>query len=382
MKILPSILTIVAAVAVTSCGSEHYVSVVNSLDVDRAEVVEVDLADLARIAGDGPYAVVGSDDVEAPSQITSDGKLIFWAEVGANSTADYKIVERQPAKADTVAVAAFYPQRKDDLAWENDRSAYRAYGPALQQSGERAFGYDIWTKSVDHPVVSDRYDKAFNHDLSFHEDHGDGMDVYSVGPTLGGGTAALLDSLCEIVYPYCFEKYEIVDNGPLRVNLSLTYGPVAVDSDSAVVEHRLISLDKGSYLNRTVVSYEGLSKPRRVAPGIVLHCQNPDGYALLPKESVMAYADLTDNESAGNGIIFVGVVAPQADTLSVDRLPKPEGDAIGHLLAKSLYEPGDEYTYYWGSGWSKGSMPDWQSWKDYLASFSRRLDNPLKIEIR
>ena len=46
---------------------------------------------------------------------------------------------------DVVACGRQYPERLDDVAWENDRAAYRAYGPALQEKGERAFGYDIWT---------------------------------------------------------------------------------------------------------------------------------------------------------------------------------------------------------------------------------------------
>ena len=51
--------------------------------------------------------------------------------------------------------------------------------------------------------------------ISYHIDHGNGMDCYAVGPTLGGGTAALMPDSA-IVYPYCYKDYEILDNGPLR----------------------------------------------------------------------------------------------------------------------------------------------------------------------
>ena len=40
-------------------------------------------------------------------------------------------------------------------------------------------------------VVEDRYDGDLNRGISYHVDHGNGMDCYAVGPTLGGGTAAL-----------------------------------------------------------------------------------------------------------------------------------------------------------------------------------------------
>ena len=103
----------------------------------------------------------------------------------------------------------------------------------MQAKGERAFGYDIFTKSVPHPVLHARYEKALDpgtkaeirrlrkaglaeradslHDaVSFHLDHGDGMDSFGVGPTLGCGTAALLDRECGIVYPWCWESAEIL----------------------------------------------------------------------------------------------------------------------------------------------------------------------------
>ena len=86
---------------------------------------------------------------------------------------------------------------------------------ALQKSGEKAYGYDVFTKSVEELVVEDRYamelDSAsraeikalreagkkeeadsLSRAISYHIDHGNGMDCYAVGPTLGGGTAALM----------------------------------------------------------------------------------------------------------------------------------------------------------------------------------------------
>lgn len=62
-------------------------------------------------------------------------------------------------------------------------------------------------------MLEKRFDLDINKKISFHVDHGEGMDVYAVDYTLGGGTAALLDSAGNIVYPYCYESYEILDNG-------------------------------------------------------------------------------------------------------------------------------------------------------------------------
>ena len=105
----------------------------------------------------------------------------------------------------------------DDFIWENDKAGYRTYGPAMQKQGERVFGYDVFTKSVERPVMKDRFDKALygNPKISFHIDHGDGMDAYGVGPILGCGADALVLEN-GLVYPWCWTDYEILESGPLR----------------------------------------------------------------------------------------------------------------------------------------------------------------------
>ncbi|MDE6332372.1 MAG: DUF4861 domain-containing protein [Muribaculaceae bacterium] len=379
-KYILSVIPAVAAMLMCGCGNGHSITVSNPSDMERnAEIVEVEARVLDSLMTGKPFRIVGPDGGEVPYQRTYDGKLIFQATVAPMSSTVYSLAEGTPAQADTLSCGAFYPRRKDDLTWENDHCAYRAYGPALEQSGEKAYGYDIWTKSVPAPVVARRYEDAFAGIRNLHRDYGDGMDVYTVGPTLGAGTMALLDSVGDIVYPACFRNYEILDNGPLRFTVRLEYGSMAGPDVSEV---RVISLDAGEFLNRTRVCYGGLASGSRYAAGIVLHRQNPDGYALLPGEGIMAYADLTDNETVGNGIIYIGAVVPQADTMGVSMLAEPEGDALGHMLAKGSCEPDADITYYWGAGWSKGSMPDWQTWKDYLVGFRSRLDKPLAAQIR
>jgi hypothetical protein len=355
-----------------ACTGGHVIEVKNPTALNREEIVELDLSVLRSVRGDEPFRLLDSYGFELPYQVTYDKKVVFPVAVEAHGTTEIRVASGLPMQADTVACGAFYPERKDDLAWENDRAAYRAYGPALQASGERAYGYDIWTKSVTQPVVRKRYIASLAGGINFHEDHGNGMDAYTVGPTLGGGTAALVDSTGNIVYPRCFSAYEILDNGPLRFSVRLDY-------ESG--ETRLITLDAGEYLNKTSVTFANPAHPA-IAPGIVIHRQNPDGYELSPDNGYMAYADLTDNVDNGNGVIFIGVVTPKVDSMLHVPLEGPQGDAIGHILAKKSLEPTDTYVYYWGSGWSKGTMPDWQSWKKYLADFSVRVRNPLVVKMR
>ena len=184
---------------------------------------------------------------------------------------------QEQSASEVVACGEIRPDRKDDLIWENEFSGYRAFGPALQAKGEQSFGYDVFTKSVTHPVMHDRFDKSKGPNrISFHIDHGDGMDSYGVGPTLGCATAALLDSAGDIVYPWCWKEAEILENGPKRFQVRLTYSPIVVNGRE-VIEHRLITLDSGSRLNRVDISYDGLEGPCPIVVGIVIHAENPSG---------------------------------------------------------------------------------------------------------
>ena len=385
------------------------VTISNPMSEERTgELIEVPMDHVFRqlkLKDTSGIVIYDAKSKEIPYQLTADGMLVFPVSVAAGGVSAYTIQEGTPAVVNTPVFGRHYPERLDDIAWENDRMAFRAYGPALQQRGEKAFGYDILTKSVPEPVVEERYarelDKASRARIdalrregekaaadslwaaiSYHVDHGNGMDVYTVGPTLGGGTAALMPDSA-IVYPYCYQNFELLDNGPLRFTVKLTFGPLVVRTDSNVIETRIIQLDKGSQLNKTTVTYHGLSAPVPVVAGIVLHKQHKDGYAFDAQKGYIAYADSTDNPRKGNGVIYVGAVFPDALAgTGVQWFPRPVGDALGHVLGVENYLPGSGFTYYWGAGWSKYGFSSEQAWIDYLKAYAERVRNPLKVTVR
>ena len=81
--------------------------------------------------------VLDENDLEVPYQVTYNDMLIFPTSVKASSTATYTIKPGNPQPVDVISCGRVYPERVDDIAWENDRAAYRAYGPALQQPEKR-----------------------------------------------------------------------------------------------------------------------------------------------------------------------------------------------------------------------------------------------------
>lgn len=407
-----TILTVAVCTALSlwGCGNPQSVTVTvtNPLDAGRAgEMVEISIAKIYQqlnLPDTAQIVIYDEKAQEVPYQRTYDGQLIFPVSVGANVSVRYTIQQGTPSAVTTVVYGRSYPERLDDIAWENDRAAYRTYGPSLQKKGEQAYGYDVFTKSVANLVVEDRYameldtaawarinalrkigkkqeaDELVNK-ISYHVDHGNGMDCYAVGPTLGGGTSALMpDSV--IVYPYCYKTYEILDNGPLRFTLRLAFNPLTVKNDSNVIETRVIQLDKGSQLNKTTVTYTNLSQPTPVAGGIVIHAANADGYAYNAEDGYIAYADPTTEPQSDNGIVYIGAVFPDsAVRTKVQLFDEPVGDALGHVLGICTYQPDTDFIYYWGSGWSKYGFKTEADWTEYLKTFARQVRHPLQVTI-
>ena len=370
------------------------------------EMVEIPMDTLLQhmpLLEDEGYIITDAEGNELPWQITFDHQLMFPVTIDGHSTSTYIITKGEAQEVEPAVFGRHYPERVDDIAWENDVCAYRCYGPALQQSGERAFGYDIWVKNTPLLVVEDRYAGELNvetatqiadlrkarkydeaealyHSVSYHVDHGNGLDCYKVGPTLGGGTAALLDGE-NIIYPYCWSSYEIMENGPLRFTIRLRYNPMEYMSDT-LVETRILSLAKGSQLNKTTVSYTGLTKNSPIAAGIVVHPENTNIYALEKEKKYIAYQDLTDNIHNDNGIIYVGIVSPALKDAHYQPFAPKEAakrGASGHLLATTDIAPDGSFTYYWGSAWSKAGWQDFSEWETYLDEYAQKIASPLKV---
>lgn len=367
--------------AFVSEGAALTIEIENSLPFARNEIVETDAKAVTGTFG-SEFVILDREGRELPWQITRDGLLVFPAEVPAGGKVSYTIEKGSPAPVDTICYGQFVPECQDDFSWENDRAGYRLYGPSYRRDGGAVRGYDLWTKSVSRPVLADRYYDDHQRGISYHLDQGNGMDAYTVGPTLGGGLNALVLDNGEWALPWSYEKYDILDNGPLRMTARLTCYPETIDGET-ILESRLITLDKGSWLNRVEITYENLSKPRDMVAGIVVHQQNPKGFTLSEDGRFVSYADLTDNPKIGNGVIYIGVIVPEGEA-SAAYVPMSEnkGDAIGHVAVTTRYTPGRPLTYLFGSGWSRGGVESYREWDRYLSQSAAGFATPLKVTVR
>ena len=389
--------------ASVDCGKTAVrLAVKNEYDEFRQQVIEVEAKELYEklgIQGGRQFIVFDEGGLEVPYQLSSSGKVLLDAGVRPHGELTFTIRKGTPKNYATVCYGRVYNERKDDYAWENDRGAYRVYGPALQRTGERSYGTDVWSKNTPELVVEQRYwiedvvmmpaveklrkenrqrgDSLYRLN-SYHNDHGRGMDLYKVGATLGCGTPALMEN-GDMKYPYCFKECEILDNGPMRTKVHLTYQPAKIGADTAVVEHRYIELDKGSNFNRVMVMYEGLSHEVELATGMVIHSEDKNSVE-LGKDFVL-YADPTDNPRVNNCQLFVATLYPNGVSKTQKIMfDKPFGGNEGHALGIKKGYYGDSYYYYFGSAWSKYDVRTMQEWRERVAWTLRSLSQPLKVE--
>ena len=351
------------------------VEVKNPSGIQRQQVVELSAADIFKrlgISGGRQFVVKNAIGNEIPSQLTHDGKILVDVAVAPSSAATITIVTGQPQSYVNTCYGRMYPERVDDIAWENDRGAYRCYGPALQRSGEDAYGNDVWVKNTPDLVVENRYHDELVNKLSYHVDRGYGLDCYKVGPTLGCGTPAIVNG-DDIRFPYCWTSYELLDNGPLRFTVRLDYGVNG--------EHRILSLDKGSNFNKMTVWYDGITAPVDVASGVVIHTEDTES-VVLGKDFVQ-YADPTDNPKNQNFQIYVAAIFPDGvDATRKVMYKNPVRGNAGHALGvKKGLQPNEKFTYYCGSSWSKYDCRNQKEWQMRIDTFKSALACPLEIKL-
>jgi hypothetical protein len=364
----------VCAMLLTACASGRPTIVVeNPSDFDRkGEMVEVAVSALEADFHTTLYTLKDAKGNEVPYQLLYENglaaTLIFPVDMQAGATSAYRLVEGVPTEVKPKTYARYVPERKDDFAWENDLAAYRMYGPALANENP-GNGVDLWLKRTDELIVDKFYHDELQDGLSYHVDHGQGLDCYSVGHTLGAGGIAPYTSRLWVGNQYTAQK--VAFTGPLRSVFTLTYDSVQVDN-RFYKQSITITVDAGSLLNKAVVSYEGEDTPFKLAAGIFLH---NGGNEFIDKEhQSIAYAEKAVSDAGlPAGRNYVGVYMPNGK--EVTKTDK-------HLIRIADYKPGDTFTYYFGGGWNEWKFPSDNDWFKAVERFGSMKKEPLRITVK
>jgi len=338
----------------------------------KDEVIELDWNSLAKSNSSILAASFIVEDQlngkQLPYQIIQDEDnrpvlLLIQTSIAPNSSLKVVIKKGTPETFKTKTFGRMVPERKDDFAWENDKIAFRMYGPALQATGEISNGIDVWVKSTSELII----DKWYKLD-DYHVDHGEGLDYYKVGPTLGAGGIAPTDKE-KLFYSKNWASYKVLTSGNLRTVFELNYSPWQY-LGKEITETKRITLNAGSQLNKIEVTYQSKyldSIP--VAIGILK--RSGKGVAVLNEKS--GYISYLEPTSEQFGTTGVGLVMIDNQGMSI---------LENHYVAFSKALNNKPFIYFQGACWDKaGEITNEQEWAKYLNEFSLKLKTPLKISI-
>ena len=380
------------AILLISCcektESNKKLVVTNTMNIDRAfETVSVDMAALGLEGADKNLTVKeASNQEEVVSQqvdTNGDGKMdviLFQPEIKANAVKVFEVVVGNiPKRKDSIPAcySRFVPERTDDYAWENNRVAFRTYGPTAQkmiedgvQGGTLSSGMDAWLKRVDYPIINKWYKKELDQEGSYHEDTGEGLDNFHVGVSRGvGGIAKKVDTLYYVSRN--FVGWKTLSNGPIRTSFILTYANWDA-AGTILTEEKMISLDYGSNLSRFEITLKGTDT---FSAGLTLH-EKKGEIGIHAENGWLSYWEPHEDSELG-----LGIVVPENTMVGYEHYltnRKDESNLFAHIDLNAE----SKAVYYAGFGWKKSeqfmSKKDWEA---YLDKFSECLKNPLLLTI-
>jgi len=390
MKVLNKIAILSVGVLLTIACTEKEKSttftVKNNLDRERtSETLELSktilkLEDLSTVG----IKNMETNQLEIIQKVDNDGDgtldmVLFQPKIAANSESKFELVKVGEGGYPTApqwCYSRFVPERTDDYTWENNKVAFRVYGPTAQKmiednvpGGTLSSGVDAWLKKVDYSIIDKWYKKTLDGTGSYHEDTGEGLDDFHVGPSRGvGGIAAKIDTT--YYYSKNYTKWRTITNGPIRTSFYLEYEDWDANGKT-IKEFRIISLDLGQNLSRFNIALEGVDQ---ISAGLTLHEKDGEVSGKKNKGWVSYWQPHGDSE------LGTAIIAPTdtfIDFEKYDVSTKDLSNAYAHLKVVN-----NAVTYYAGFGWKKsGQFNTKQDWENYLDAFSEQINNPLEVTV-
>jgi len=267
------------------------------------------------------------------------------------------------------AYARLVPERKDDLAWENDKVAFRVYGPALR-SGAEDSGIDCWCKRVTYPVVDKWYDQDRLKKISYHQDHGEGYDGYHVGDTRGcGGLGLWIDG--KLVTSDTYTTAEIIWTKPDMAEFKTVYEYPVKIGGKTVYENRVTRLRLGARLSEIDTFFSTTAGrgakpienfPHEVGIGLVTQDKGAQ-ITFAAEQGFAAVYETLDGRNLGTGVAL-----PPGRILRTQKLPAADKDGKNaQALVLTRPDAKGHVIYRAGFAWAAdGEIKTADEWLKYL----------------
>lgn len=380
-------LTLVMGCAKEDNGSTVF-TVKNTLELPRNfETVEISKSDLNLKSGEvfedfvildkATNMVLVSQFVDEDQDGTAD-ILLFQPDMNSKSEKEFELViSKELTASDTTAYcySRFVPERTDDYAWENNKVAFRTYGPEAQKmiedsipGGTLSSGIDAWLKKVEYPIINKWYARNAIKAGAYHIDHGEGLDNFHVGSSRGiGGSAVKVDTSYYISRN--FTEWKTITTGPIRTSFVLNYADWDANGET-ISEEKHISLDYGNNLSRFEIYVKGTDE---LSIGLTLH--EKDGTITENvEEGWISYWEPNYFDSE----IGTAVVTTKDIMISSDYYLTNMADRSN--LYAQLKVKDNKVVYYAGFAWKESKQyPTKELWENYLNEFSQKINSPLEV---
>ena len=298
--------------------------------------------------------------------------------VSANSENTYKVViitDTEKPNAPDYCYSRFVPERTDDYTWENNKVAFRVYGPTAQKmiedgvpGGTLSSGVDAWLKKVEYPIINNWYKKNSERPGAYHEPSPEGFDNFHVGTSRGvGGLAIKKDTTYYLSKNYV--EYRTITTGPVRTSFYLKYADWDANGNE-ITESKIISLDLGSNLSKFEISLQGTD---HVSAGLTLH----------EKDGVVT-GDINNGwvsywEPHGASELGTAIIASPDCFINFETYDTNQTD-LSNAYAKLKVNKG-KVIYYAGFGWKEsGQFNSKADWETYLNLVAKKINTPLIVK--
>jgi unsaturated rhamnogalacturonyl hydrolase len=320
--------------------------------------------------------------VDATGAFLSASAQLLRALGGASAIADSELLKganeliAQNSKTPR-AYARLVPERADDFAWENDKVAFRVYGPALRAGAEDS-GIDAWFKRVPYPILDKWYGLATGKEnLTYHQDRGEGYDTFHVGDTRGvGGIGLLVDGKLVTSDTYIRVASRWTSDEMAEFYTLYQY-PIQIKGQT-LYEHRRTRLHLGQRFNE-IQSFFSLdasaaAKPVRDLPyeiviGVVTQNQANATIHFDPSKGYAAVTEVLDGKALGSAVLL----SPKRvlRTMKIDARDKDNKNAHGALVTR--LDAKGYLDYRSGFAWSgDGDITTPEQWLKYLATHASK----------
>jgi hypothetical protein len=306
-------------------------------------------------------------------------ELLFQPVVAAKTTQEFEVItvsEKERPQAPDYCYSRFVPERTDDYTWENNKVAFRVYGPVAQKmiednipGGTLSSGVDAWLKKVEYPIINKWYKKTIEKTGSYHKDTGEGLDNFHVGASRGvGGIAVKVKD--DYYYGKNYSQWRTITTGPIRTSFYLNYEDWDANGNK-IIESKVISLDLGNRLSKFEISLEGSKK---IEAGLTLHEKKGKVTGNKNKGWLSYYEPIDDSE------IGTAIVASKKYFCDFETYDTPKPD-LSNAYA-TLKVQNNKVVYYAGFAWKgQGEIKNAQEWQDYLNQFAENINNPLEVSL-